>query len=284
MSWKRARKNDLSALHSFLLEWEWKSVAFSSRLKKQEEACLPARRDAVIYLNRDKSRITGALLYTASGLILPLFSHSLANCRQIFPELKRVLPYSILGTLRDVGWVDRMLPVRSKISITYHLMTLIREDYLPVESPLPQSIPGLRLRAARSEDVQALFPLQKDYELEEVVISPDHFHDRTCFLNLKRLLRTQLVLIAEIDGKAVAKAGTNARGFQVDQIGGVYTIKSERRRGIGFWVMQALLSRLFQTKKMAALFVKQNNFPALGLYRKLGFTISDSYRIGYFQI
>ncbi len=66
MSWNRARKNDLSALHSFLLEWEWKSVAFSSRLKKQEEACLPARRDAVIYLNRDKSRITGAILYTAS--------------------------------------------------------------------------------------------------------------------------------------------------------------------------------------------------------------------------
>jgi predicted GNAT family acetyltransferase len=82
----------------------------------------------------------------------------------------------------------------------------------------------------------------------------------------------------------VAKAGTNARGFGVDQIGGVFTLEKLRNSGIAFRVMEELLRQVFAHKDMACLFVKKDNLPALALYKRLGFATADSYRISYFQI
>jgi hypothetical protein len=116
-----------------------------------------------------------------------------------------------------------------------------------------------------------------------VVINRQRFSEQACRQNLKRSLRRQLVLMAECNGKVVAKAGTNARGFATDQIGGVFTVEKERNRGVASLVMVELLGRIFSEKSMVCLFVKKNNMPALSLYRKLGFTIADGYRINYFK-
>jgi predicted GNAT family acetyltransferase len=82
----------------------------------------------------------------------------------------------------------------------------------------------------------------------------------------------------------VAKAGTNARGFTVDQIGGVFTVEEVRNSGIAFRVMEELLRRIFAEKSTVCLFVKKNNLPALALYGKLGFHVADGYRISYFKV
>ena len=128
-----------------------------------------------------------------------------------------------------------------------------------------------------------LLPLQIRYELEEVVINRKRYSEQVCRQNLKRALRQQLVLMAEQNGRVVAKAGTNARGFTTDQIGGVFTVENERNSGIAFRVMEELLRRIFSDKHTASLFVKKDNLPALSLYRKLGFRIFDGYQISYFK-
>ena len=71
--------------------------------------------------------------------------------------------------------------------------------------------------------------------MEEVVIDPSHFSDAQCMKFLKHSLKEELVYVAERDGLPVAKAATNARGFGVDQVGGVYTVPAERNKASGRW-------------------------------------------------
>ena len=116
-------------------------------------------------------------------------------------------------------------------------MGLERRDYRPPEQePGPRACgcarPGRRTPAA-------LYPLQRDYELEEVLIEPGHFDPQTCLANLRSTLRRQIVILAEQDGRPVSKAGTNARGFDADQIGGVFTVEGQRGRGLARRVMVA---------------------------------------------
>ena len=99
---------------------------------------------------------------------------------------------------------------------------------------------------------------------------------------LKRSLRDELVYVAELDGVPVAKAATNARGFGVDQIGGVYTVPEKRSKGLAARVVADLLETVFRDKAAACLFVKKKNRPALALYDRLGFTPVTDYIISYY--
>jgi predicted GNAT family acetyltransferase len=99
---------------------------------------------------------------------------------------------------------------------------------------------------------------------------------------LKAALKEEIVYVAELDGVPVAKAATNARGFDVDQIGGVYTVPGERGKGIGAVVVGALLKALFAEKSSACLFVKKRNRPAIALYDRLGFEPVTDYIISYY--
>ena len=144
---------------------------------------------------------------------------------------------------------------------------------------------GQQQPAARgSGDAALLFPLQRAYELEEVVIDPALFSDATCLKLLRQGLRNELVFHASRDGRPLAKAGTNARGYGVDQIGGVFTVASERGKGLARIVMAALLEAIFAEKPAACLFVKKANTPAIALYERLGFATVGGYVISYYGL
>jgi predicted GNAT family acetyltransferase len=88
--------------------------------------------------------------------------------------------------------------------------------------------------------------------------------------------------MAELGGVPVAKAGTNARGFTTDQIGGVFTRPDLRHRGAARAVMTALLEHVRRDRRQACLFVKKDNAPAIRLYLGLGFDVRGEYRISYY--
>ena len=150
-----------------------------------------------------------------------------------------------------------------------------------VGDPAPMTIV---VRRADAADANFLFPIQKLYELEEVVITPSHFDDGQCLRSLRIALKEQIVYVAELSGAAVAKAGTNARGYTVDQIGGVYTVPSERGKGLGKAVVSELLKNVFSEKKEACLFVKKHNRSAIALYERLGFAPVNDYVISYYGL
>lgn len=289
MKWRRAGKRDLSQLLKFILPHEWRAVPYTSRLRRQGKAAIPAALEASVLVYKDGSDIQGTMMLTSAGLLLPVFTPARGQSQAIppgpFPGWKDLALrlYSVMGPIDEVGWLDGVLPLRASVSIDYHLMIQNRDSF---SNARRESFPypaGLVVRTAYPRDLAALLPLQIRYELEEVVINREGHNEQTCRQNLKRSLHQQLVLMAELNGKVVAKAGTNARGFTADQVGGVFTVEDVRNSGIAFRVMEELLRWIFAQKSTVCLFVKKNNLPALSLYGKLGFREADGYRISYFK-
>ena len=275
MSWRPATRADRDALLEFLLREEASCVPFTARLRA-------GTRGSEVYVARgDEGSVTGAMLCTSTGLLLPMLAPDAATGAELVTVLREFRPHvhSIMGTGRSVAAVETHMPVMPTARIEYFLMTVSRRALKPALPPQDQRV---RVRVADVSDAEALFPLQKGYELEEVVIDPYHFNDEQCMRLLKRTLRDELVYVAVKDGVPVAKAATNARGFMVDQIGGVYTTPRDRGGGLATAVVSELLERIFEEKEVACLFVKKRNRPAISLYERLGFQPVTEYVISYY--
>jgi uncharacterized protein len=277
MSWRLAGRKDLSAVLDFLLRDEALCVPATSRLRA-------GRRGCDLYFDTDQQgAIQGCILFTSTGLLLPMFSSAderREGLAGVLRDLQQTVN-SIMGVGRCVEAVENLLPLPPTTRIEYFLMTLRRGCLRPA---LPFDTARLRVRKADPYDAESLFPLQKSYELEEVVINPLHFNEGQCMRLLRSALKEELVYEAELDGEPVAKAATNARGFTVDQIGGVYTTPRERGKGIGAHVVTELLREVFAEKQGACLFVKKRNRPAIALYDRLGFSPVTDYVISYYGL
>jgi predicted GNAT family acetyltransferase len=268
---------DRDALLEFLLRDEAFCVPFTARLRTGE-------RGTEVFVGRDeRGCVTGGLLCTSAGLLLPMLAPDTATSAELAVVMRGFRPpvHSIMGISRSVAAVEALMPIMPTTRIEYFLMTVSRENFRPA---LPALDGRLEVRIADVADAEALFPLQKGYELEEVVIDPRHFNDAQCLKLLRRTLREELVFLAARNGVPVAKASTNARGFMVDQIGGVYTSPGVRGGGLAKIVVSELLERIFQEKEQACLFVKKRNRPAISLYERLGFEPVTEYVISYYGV
>jgi predicted GNAT family acetyltransferase len=274
VSWKQAAKTDIDGVLRLLLRDEPLCVALSSRLKDRT-------RGWALFVNADENgEARECFLLTRYGLLLPVLEETADGIDMLTETLMNLSPavHSIMGMTRWVERAQAALPLPPTTRVEYHLMSMSSGEWkTPVEAP-----PGVRIRQAGVGDAEALFPLQMHYEKEEVILSPSFFNEIQCMRLLKESLRAEIVLYAEMDGRPVAKAGTNARGFGVDQIGGVFTVPDQRGKGLAAAVMSSMLSVIFKDKKAACLFVKKTNPAAISLYERLGFRTVGGYTISYY--
>ena len=267
-TWRTAAAEDREALGAFLYAQEWNCVSFTSLLQ--------TRAYDALHIDREGSAITQAVMLGLHGLLLPVLDPGTPT----FPvDLVRRLPgaLTVMGTEASVAATERALGRPPTRAVGYHLMRLDRSVWR--DDPTPKAAV---VRRALLTDLGALYPLQRDYEKEEVLLDPTLHDPRLCRAHLKRTLREQVVYVAEMDGRPVAKAGTNARGHDYDQIGGVFTVTGLRGHGLGRAVMAALLRHIYGEKRGACLFVKRDNAPAVALYRRLRFEITGGFRISYY--
>jgi predicted GNAT family acetyltransferase len=234
--------------------------------------------------------IGGALLCHPSRLAYPVFP---ADAQDAFAESARegdrrlallsssFSPATAIGLAKDVERYESALALKPRARVSYRLMA--RTGDAAQEASRPAPYPRLSVRRATIADLDALLPLQEAYEREEVLTPIHEFNGPACRASLARALERQLVYAAEEGGIVVGKAGTNARGFVVDQIGGVYTHPARRGRGVAAALMAALLAQIAAEGRRASLFVKPENAPALSLYRGLGFEEIGDYRADYFE-
>lgn len=290
MAWVAATPELLDDLVAFLTPREWGCVAVAAALVGERGVRVPTGPRHRLFVHLDPNlRVSAAILRSAGGILYPVLGDSRAvrtigrggsgRLRKLLGSAARRV-YSIVGVERDVLALQAMLGLTPRNGVEYYLM----EQDLPLPSmPDPRLPARLSLRNATPADAGAIFEIQRGYEIEEVLLDSSTFDPGVSMKHLKLVLATQRVIIAEIDGVAVAKAGTNARGIGYEQIGGVYTAPEYRSRGVAARLMQRLVEEIGQAGKRSALFVKRTNAPALRLYEKLGFATRDSFRITYYS-
>lgn len=284
MKWIVAEKSDLNTLVDFILEKEWEHTFFSSMLIHKGEFSLPHKLKFPILLLKEKSRVKAACMISSWGGIFPVFkSMDLPDEKEmqtlalwLKKNLKRI--YSIMGTQERVQLLSSQFKIPNSKVIDYNLM--IREhDHMKIQMP---HMPNLHITKAGPDDSASLLGLELEYQKEEVFLDPTLIKSSQIYHNLRSLLCEQKIFYISDHFVPVAKAGTNAIGHKWNQIGGVYTDKKYRNRGLSTWLMEYILDILKQDGKKSVLFVKENNIAAEKVYNKLGFENKKKFNIIYY--
>ena len=283
----------------FLLPVEERCVSLTARLNQAGTPKLPNRRKAQLYAHgADNGAIDGVVFHSNLGFVYPVLSPRLTerDARGLFEAafvgLRRGFGrvYSIMGTRREVEFVETAVGRPPGIRVDYYLMA--PHGFSDRGGPTKPSPAVLRVgsahreytvRPATEQDLEAIYPLQEGYEKEEVILDPQSFDPYGCKHHLRRSLVKQVVYLAEHRGTPVAKAATNALGFSYAQIGGVYTVPRFRARGVAGLVMEGLLRELSERGLAPCLFVKQSNPAAIRLYERLCFSVLSDFRISYYR-
>ena len=117
---------------------------------------------------------------------------------------------------------------------------------------------------------------------KEVAPAGKQVSDLEAKARLKSILKDQLCFALQSDGEIVAKANTNAIGFNYVQLGGVYTHPLYRKNYYAWHLVYTICQRVLKAGRKISLFVKEKNNPAHALYERIGFTTFGKYEIAYF--
>jgi hypothetical protein len=292
VKWRLAGPDDTHPLARFVEPREHRSLTLSSRLLRKNRFQVPPSSSDQLFFgfgqrcsDQSADEPQAIVLRTSVGLLLPLFHEELDPQDEDFRELgihlrrgKKI--YCILGMSCDVDCCADVQPHTIDTRRYYLLMRRLRE--LPL--PTMPDIPGLKIHRVNRHNAAKVFPLEEAYQREEVLVHPDRFSPTAHFLHFTRTIRRNRVYYAELDGRPVAKAGTNAQGGGYCQVGGVYTLPEYRGRGISRALMITLMSWIYGRNQSAVLFVHSDNQPAHRLYYGLDFSDEGEYEIVYTKL
>jgi len=280
--WKKAQAQDLPELIKLLSDREWENMHFSSRIFNKGKPRLPSRKGSVYLLKDFRGNLKAALmfwekyqlfpLFPPEGLSLPELESMVGFCKKEAPRL-----FSLIGRADAVEQLLAILPLTPEDTIEYRLLTL------KGPFPKPDDSPGLRFKTALPGDINRLFPLEADYQREEVLRHPEYLNEPYARRLFLRQIKEQCVVYTLKGKEPVAKAATNAQGFLYNQLGGIFTSRKYRNQGIALKTLKYLLYQTDQDQRHACLFVKEENGSAKALYRNCGFQDRGRFMISYFD-
>ncbi|MEJ5183803.1 MAG: GNAT family N-acetyltransferase [Rectinemataceae bacterium] len=226
------------------------------------------------------AKIDGVAVYTpAASSLRVILPEDHPECDQLLNLLgPGVTPRLVAGKLQDVRSFVPLLEPTSDPGWGWELQIfrfMLRLQ--PVEPFTTAMLPdGVNLRRAQWSDRKSLLSLEAAYEREEMGFDVSN---RQVTDHVAHMMEQQIVLVAERKGVCVGKINTNARGYLHDQIGGFYVQPAHRGAGIGQALLEALTGMIERSGRIPALFVRQDNVPALALYRKTGFADAGLYAV-----
>ncbi len=163
--------------------------------------------------------------------------------------------------------------------IKYHFMKTDRHSFIP-DKPIKYPYDCVK---CSDKDFESLKNLHYNYHLEEVYNDDSYYpydYEMTAY---KKLLSKRInYAVFNEEGLAVSKANVNAESQNSYQIGGVYTLKNFRNRGLSKICVSSLTGKLLDKKDSVYLYVKKENIPAISVYKSLGFTILYDAALIYF--
>lgn len=280
---------------------EERSIALMSHLTDGTSLHMPDSQFSYYLFRRSrKESVVAVVCLSENGLVLhhigdEVFAdENLASsiARDLHGGLRQIPLYCILGEERGSEFIRACTKKKPRTNIHYQLMTW-NGATLPEKQMMPAfSAPaGLALTRCTEDDAEALLPLQKEYDLVEVLQPGDEWNEDFCRLTLRKNLRIQHIIAlkadiaASADGAApqfAAKAGTNAIGRQWWQLGGVFTQPEFRSKGCAAYLVEQLAQMAGAEGKRTALFVKTANESAKAAYTKAHFTPLGPFEIIYY--
>ena len=275
--WRKVSNNEYQAAETYLKAREKFCVAACARflLKKN-------KREHVWYLAGSEG--LSSLLINNRNSLFPVFGvNPVIPCPGFLKRFLIKVPIHLIQGLRkDAETLESLMEGQGYFAaerIDYELMSL---DTAPRVEALKAGPAGLVLRSPLAGDKECLFVLHSAYEQEEVLPKNAVFNPASCRYNLERILSSEKILVAELDGQLVGKLNTNAESFTRYQIGGVYVRPECRGLGIATRMIAVFSSDLLTLGKGISLFSKTHNKAARKAYIKAGFAVSADYRISYF--
>ncbi len=286
MPWFQAGLADKDSLIKFLKTSEYNWTNFSDYLKEIYKSRKLFKVKDIIFVkkeNRKAAAISGAAMCTKYGLFLPALleaesendTHGINRIHKIAG--KRV--YSAMGRSQSLEFFNSLYAEYCETRVDYQLLTLAK----PVIKPDKPAVPGLEIEKCSIDDIGRLYPIHKAYEIEEVLLDPKKYNPSLSYYVLQKSLMHHLVFAATLQGTPIARAATNARGFHWDQLGGIYTERQYRNKGISSYLVYGLISEIQKQSRNVCLFVKEDNKAAIRVYKKLGFQEQGPFQIRYFS-
>jgi ribosomal protein S18 acetylase RimI-like enzyme len=271
--WKKIKSSD-PGLHFFLKKNEPVSISLSERITGERSHC-------TFYALYQNNRLTAAAVVEKRGDVY-LHSETEFTTKEAEALAKQIkskigIPLSISGEASNTEAVSNFFSKKILSRVNYTYMSA------RISNIVAKNRIMFKTYKAQMQDLAVLIPLQKAYLLEEVYELRKNLPDKFTGSILYNILKNNYLYFIAENEKIISKANTNALGFISAQIGGVYTIKEQRNKGLAGSVITALLSGLPEQYKKVGLFVKKSNYTAAGLYKKMGFQDVCDYDIIYFK-
>ena len=263
-------------------------------VRPQETSCIDAvpvlsgtrKNSRPIIIHTDGNTADAALFFTSYGRVMPVLDSSCLCHQEDVNHISKLagnavfLPTSVSGRSEAVDmFLERFSCGQRQQVVEHYIMELE-----PAEFKMPQIPDHLKIRILRGSKRQLLplFPLQKKYEKQEVLLNPDTQDTLETFRWLNSILTREICFYAKRGFNYVSKANTNAKGFDHIQIGGVFTEKRFRNQGYALHTVAALCRHIIEEEhKIPSLFVRCDNEYAIKLYKNLGFEIKDTTKTVY---
>ncbi|THB63650.1 MAG: GNAT family N-acetyltransferase [Spirochaetaceae bacterium] len=240
---------------------EWEYPALIEKLKNPQDG-------SILFRNNKNTILT-----ERTGFVFTRFDNEYPNQSPI--QARQI--NTIMGLSPDVEKLCHISQLTPQEKVDYRLMYRdIRHKQIAIDLPA-----GCRLHILGPDDHKKILPLELQYQKEEVLLPGHTLPVQALSLRLKKSLHSQAGIAIMHRDAIVAKAHTNAQGLRCCQIGGVYTIKEYRGRGMAKAAMQALMQYCSQHFDLCSLFVKPHNYSGMSLYRQLDFIPAGDYTIAY---
>ncbi len=279
MSWRTVGRRDFAAVADFLRLREDSCCTLTAHLVFRGLLHLPSPWEDALFAHMEGDRCRGATLAGAHGFCFAILEDAPRDDDAAIAALvaRKRLPAVLMSSPEDGRRLEMAL---GRGALEERINRYLVLEGAPRECAFPK---GLSVHEAGPSDVEELLPLQEAYEREEVVPSIHGFDPRSARATLVKSLDRQLVVVARLGGRVVAKAQTNARGEAWDQIGGIFVEPGLRGWGIAPALLAALCDRLASVgRTRRCLFVREENQAAQRAYLKVGFRPSGRLlRIAY---
>ena len=244
----------------------------------------------------EENTLRGVIFVSKVGLVLTCIPQNLPESimRGMIPPIadwflgKRV--YCISGWSRGVQLIRTALELCSqstKDDYTRHVVERRRYHFMcyAVRRCRKNLIPQFPVIRCGVQDLDSLYHLQSAYDTVEVLPKNYPFKPETCRVNLHRILELGNVVAIAGDKnseKFVAKANFSAVSWRFALIGGVFTMKSYRKRGCAGRLVQWMGDEAVKSQRQAVLFVREENLAARHAYENAGYFFSGNYEIVYY--